>query len=458
MSVRLLPGRAEHREGCSSGEPCPTARPPASWAIARPAARRTTTRPVPSAVAPARQGGMPQYPLSSGEREPDHRRCAAGLHAAGRPAVSLRLSYNHRDGRQPQTMTYGNVGPLWTFNSLAYVTDNFYQITPPYPTAAVYLRGHGMELYEGVVSGHPLDEPGANSSRCRTIRRATNGTCRTARSKSTRCPIAPASLLRPAHLPDRGDRSAGACADLHLRQLVPAGRDHRRARPGHDPRVSRHRRSVAAHQGDRSRSAASRRSPTTRWPSSHADRRGEPDVAFLYGTGDFIVAMTTPYGTTTFRQDANAGGDPCRGRGHRSGRRYRAAGVPLRQPDHWRRPSRRATCRPGSPPPTATSNQYNSLYWDKLAMALYPGDLTQGGDHQLDAERPTSAAAPDGAQHSPQHQAAAREPGLVSLSRSERRPRITALNWGRQPALIGRVLDDGGSQITPDDLQHARRW
>ena len=46
-------------------------------------------------------------------------------------------------------MTYGNVGPLWTFDSLAYVTDNFYQTTPPYPTAGVHLRGHGLEVYDG---------------------------------------------------------------------------------------------------------------------------------------------------------------------------------------------------------------------------------------------------------------------------------------------------------------------
>src|SRR6202008_3981761 len=63
------------------------------------------------------------------------------------PAVSLALRYDHRDQRQPQTFTYGHVGPRWTFDWLSYVTDNNTSAYPPYAWKTVYLRGESTEWY-----------------------------------------------------------------------------------------------------------------------------------------------------------------------------------------------------------------------------------------------------------------------------------------------------------------------
>ena len=70
--------------------------------------------------------------------------------------MNCQLSYNHRDGRQPQVKTYSNVGPQWTFNALSFVTDNGYCIISPCPDAAVVLRGHGHEGYLSLGVAHPL--------------------------------------------------------------------------------------------------------------------------------------------------------------------------------------------------------------------------------------------------------------------------------------------------------------
>jgi YD repeat-containing protein len=73
------------------------------------------------------------------------------------PDMSFRLSYNHR-GKTPATFGYGNVGNLWTFNSLSYITDNGWLTVPPYDMTVVYLRGHGSESYapqdtQNLISG-----------------------------------------------------------------------------------------------------------------------------------------------------------------------------------------------------------------------------------------------------------------------------------------------------------------
>src|SRR5207248_9752472 len=40
------------------------------------------------------------------------------------PAINFTITYNQREGQQPQTFTYSNLGPKWTFDWLSYVGDN----------------------------------------------------------------------------------------------------------------------------------------------------------------------------------------------------------------------------------------------------------------------------------------------------------------------------------------------
>jgi RHS repeat-associated protein len=68
------------------------------------------------------------------------------------PAVKLRLTYNQREFYQPQTFSFANLGPKWTFDWLSYVVST----SQPW----VYLAGGGRETYvlgtPNLVSGAVL--------------------------------------------------------------------------------------------------------------------------------------------------------------------------------------------------------------------------------------------------------------------------------------------------------------
>jgi RHS repeat-associated protein len=99
--------------------------------------------------------------------------------------------------------------------------------------------------------------------------------------------------------------------------------------------------------------------------------------SFVYGPDDNIVSMTTPYGTTTFRYEADALGfytspmveatDPL--------------GGTERLEFHWQ--SALPSSEPANAVPTGFTaantdlDKYVTLYWDKRAWMLYPGDASK---------------------------------------------------------------------------------
>src|SRR2546425_13007804 len=62
------------------------------------------------------------------------------------PSVAFTVTYNQREANQPSIFTYANLGNKWTFDWLAYVTDN-----PNNSSADVsyYVVGGGTENYIG---------------------------------------------------------------------------------------------------------------------------------------------------------------------------------------------------------------------------------------------------------------------------------------------------------------------
>jgi YD repeat-containing protein len=103
---------------------------------------------------------------------------------------------------------------------------------------------------------------------------------------------------------------------------------------------------------------------------------------FEYGEGDFITAMTTPYGRTTFaafdegRRRWVEATDPLGGRSGSS------TSIPhdavtgeeaTPSPTHCRP----ATTRPDSVRAAANLSYRNTFFWDKQAMALHPGDYSK---------------------------------------------------------------------------------
>lgn len=60
------------------------------------------------------------------------------------PSVDFTVTYNQRESQQPDTFTYSNLGPKWTFDWLSYVTDD--PLTQ-LPKTNLYRAGGGSEIF-----------------------------------------------------------------------------------------------------------------------------------------------------------------------------------------------------------------------------------------------------------------------------------------------------------------------
>src|SRR5688572_13910921 len=65
------------------------------------------------------------------------------------PPVRFVATYNQREVYQPQTFTYTNLGPKWTFDWLSYIEDD--PASRPSQDVKLYVRGGGQETYAGYV-------------------------------------------------------------------------------------------------------------------------------------------------------------------------------------------------------------------------------------------------------------------------------------------------------------------
>ncbi len=68
-----------------------------------------------------------------------------GYHPPVGPPVMFRAVYNHRENGQPAIFTYSNLGPKWTFNWLAYVKDN---PTDSSADVSLYVDGGGSQPFQ----------------------------------------------------------------------------------------------------------------------------------------------------------------------------------------------------------------------------------------------------------------------------------------------------------------------
>jgi len=100
--------------------------------------------------------------------------------------------------------------------------------------------------------------------------------------------------------------------------------------------------------------------------------------AFIYGQYDFITNLTTPYGTTRFTHETDALGTDYS--------RFIQAVDPLggteRVEFRWSTTAIAQTAPAGEVPTGFSAynqnlHKYNSLFWDKRAMALYPLDASK---------------------------------------------------------------------------------
>lgn len=75
------------------------------------------------------------------------------------PAVRFDLYYSHRDSEQPATFAYTNFGPKWTFSWLSYVTDSVNTTA----SALLYQRGGGNEPFSFSSTSSTTSYPGPYS-------------------------------------------------------------------------------------------------------------------------------------------------------------------------------------------------------------------------------------------------------------------------------------------------------
>jgi len=356
------------------------------------------------------------------------------------PGISLRLSYTHRSYKVPSTFGYGNVGPLWTFNALAYVIDNGVN-----GAKVAYLRGYGREYYDW---------------------------------NHTQASVTKATLVEVSHDPARYERTlldgtievyelADRAASLPERRIfLTAVTDPQGHTIEYDYDSSF--RVVAVtdaigqvttfdyENGSDPDLLTKVTDPFGRFATLGYDAEGRlnsiTDAAgmtstFTYTTGDFITAMTTPYGTTSFRHEpGNTSAtyrvieavDPVGGR---------------ERLEFVLQDNTLPTTMASADVPTGFSESneqfdyWNSFYWDKLAMATHPNDRAYAVNYTWMQEADSgyghlmSRPIPHTIKRPLESRIWFRYPNQASTSSH-------GLNGsGLNPSLIGRVLDGGASQV-----------
>lgn len=159
--------------------------------------------------------------------------------------------------------------------------------------------------------------------------------------------------------------------------------------------------------------------------------------SFVYGAGDFIASMTTPYGTTRFTasdSDYN---------------RHLEATDPMggRERIEWVRDSSGviAASDPANIVPAGFLNSYlnyrNTFYWDKKAMSETPGDYTKARithwEHATASDYSLSSPSTESTKAPLENRVWRAYPG---------QPNTIIDGTTNQPSRIARILDDGTEQ------------
>jgi len=352
------------------------------------------------------------------------------------PEVRFRVTYNQREAFQPAVFTYGNVGAMWTFNWLGYITDD---ASTASQTIAVYEQGGGQEVYTGY---NPATQSyGVHFDSRATVTRVSSSPLRYERK------------LRDGTVEVYGqpDGALTFPRKVFLTEVVdPQG--HKRAYV-----YDSDRRLVAVADALGQVTTLSYESadplritqvtdPFGRHAQLEYDSSGRlfriTDVIGLVSqfayTGNLVSSLTTPYGTTTF-SSSQTGAD-----------RSIQATDPLGGQERQEFVNGHApSVSPASDLPNTVPSGFSSfnhhldtaigVFWDKRAMALTPGNYAAASITQWAWTPGTSQAA--------------------AVPRARKRPlegRVwyaypgqsgQYLGTDTRPTTVARVLDDGVSQL-----------
>jgi RHS repeat-associated protein len=355
------------------------------------------------------------------------------------PSARFTLTYNQREAFQPTIFTYSNVGPMWTFGSISYVADD---PTNPAQTVTVYRSGGGQESYAGYNPGTGTYAAHyqtrallvrTSSSPITFERRLADGSIEVFAQADGNMAFPRKVFLTEVRDPQGNKLLYTYDSELRivgmsdaLGQVTTYSYD----LPADPLKITR----VTDPFG---RSASLQYDPKGRLQRI-TDPIGITSV-FTYGAGTFITSLTTPYGTTTFATGQLGADrwieatDPLGGKE----RMYAAAG---HSPLH---PFSVLEAIPTSfAPYNIHLDSGFTLYWDKRAMALAPGDPTRALQRHWAWAQGTSLTTP--------------------VLRTEKKPlesRVWYAYAGQppgsfivgsdsRPITVARVLDDGTSQMS----------
>ena len=97
-----------------------------------------------------RGGGMPTYSFHLSLASLHIEDMPVGYSPPVGPDMHFEVTYNQREANQPTTFYYSNLGQRWVHNWMSFVEDDPTAVGDP---LELYLRGGGREPYEGFVNG-----------------------------------------------------------------------------------------------------------------------------------------------------------------------------------------------------------------------------------------------------------------------------------------------------------------
>ncbi|RPH39661.1 MAG: RHS repeat protein, partial [Planctomycetota bacterium] len=345
------------------------------------------------------------------------------------PAISLKLRYNQREAYQPQIFSYWNLGTRWTTDWFAYVEDDPANAEQP---ASTYHRGGGVEISSGFSSTTGSYGP-ERRSRAVLVRVSAD-------------PVRYERRLSDGSVEEYGqpDGALTSPRKVFLTRVIDA--DGNAVRFTYDEQL----RLVAVTDAVGQVTTLSYDEPAdplkvtavadpfgrvARFDYDSAGRLGAiTDVMGLTSSfdydGDFVRALTTPYGVTRFRITTN-GAD-------------RSIEISDALGGRERLDFRVQSAAARDPAPLGFNSEHsdyrNTLYWDKKAMDEAPGEISSA--HILHWLHTTDWLRSTGTIESEKRPLESR---IYRLYPGQ--PVHNVVGEGLQPSAIGRLLEDGTSQI-----------
>lgn len=350
------------------------------------------------------------------------------------PQPQFRITYNQRDAFQPQTFSYGNLGPKWTFDWFSFVEDDPSNLSA---SVTVYHRNGGKETSTGFNASTQSYAPTlrqqaivvrVSDSPIVYERRLADGTVEVF-GQPDGATTSPRKLFLTA-IKDQSGNALTFTWDSSLRMVAATDA------VGQVTTIS--------YEHSDPLKITKVTDPFGRYATFEYDASGRlyrvTDVLALassvtYGLADLVKTLTTPYGTTTFT--AGEAGlsrwaemtDPVGGKE----RVQYAHGLVASEPT--------GQVPVGMSAANSGLNEHNTLYWNKTAMASGTIDATTATDYLWALKQDGSyvaVAVPLSIKKPLENRVWYNYHGGASTREGTIR-RVTA---------VGRVLDDGSTQLT----------